>query len=41
LGPTRFMIYFSENEEISYNPNFRFYMTTRLSNPIYSPETTA
>ncbi|XP_054907024.1 dynein axonemal heavy chain 2 isoform X1 [Poeciliopsis prolifica] len=26
------------DKEIEYNPNFRFYITTKLSNPHYSPE---
>lgn len=25
-------------KEILYDPNFRFYMTTKLSNPTYKPE---
>ncbi|KAM6163721.1 dynein axonemal heavy chain 2 [Rhynchocyon petersi] len=29
------------NKEVEYNPNFRFYITTKLSNPHYSPETSA
>ncbi|XP_048221841.1 dynein axonemal heavy chain 2 isoform X1 [Perognathus longimembris pacificus] len=28
-------------KEVEYNPNFRFYITTKLSNPHYSPETSA
>lgn len=31
------MIYLGE-KEILYNPNFRFYMTTKLANPRYKPE---
>ena len=30
-------IYLGE-KEIAYNPNFRFYLTTKLSNPKYKPE---
>lgn len=26
------------DKEILYDPNFRFYMTTKISNPIYKPE---
>ncbi len=26
------------DREVEYNQNFRFYMTTKLSNPNYSPE---
>jgi dynein heavy chain len=26
------------DREVEYNPNFRFYMATKLSNPHYSPE---
>ena len=37
LGESRFIMYYGE-EEISYNPNFRFYMTTRLDSPVYNPE---
>lgn len=29
------------DKEVEYNPNFRFYLTTKLSNPHYSPETSA
>ncbi|XP_006863561.1 PREDICTED: dynein heavy chain 2, axonemal [Chrysochloris asiatica] len=29
------------DKEVEYNPNFRFYITTKLSNPHYSPETSA
>uniref|UniRef100_F6YZ23 Dynein axonemal heavy chain 2 n=1 Tax=Monodelphis domestica TaxID=13616 RepID=F6YZ23_MONDO len=28
-------------KEVDYNPDFRFYITTKLSNPHYSPETSA
>lgn len=27
------------DKEIEYNPEFRFYITTKLPNPHYSPET--
>ena len=26
------------DKEILYDPNFRFYMTTKIANPIYKPE---
>jgi dynein heavy chain len=26
------------DKEILYNPDFRFYMTTKIPNPIYKPE---
>ena len=26
------------DKEVEYNPDFRFYITTRLSNPHYTPE---
>ncbi len=26
------------DKEVLYDPNFRFYMTTKLSNPTYKPE---
>ena len=26
------------DKEIEYNPNFKFYITTKLSNPHYAPE---
>ena len=26
------------DKEILYDPNFRFYMTTKLTNPTYKPE---
>lgn len=29
------------DKEVEYNTNFRFYITTKLSNPHYSPETSA
>ncbi|XP_036012665.1 dynein axonemal heavy chain 2 isoform X6 [Mus musculus] len=29
------------DKEVEYNPNFRFYLTTKLSNPHYNPETSA
>lgn len=29
------------DNEVEYNTNFRFYITTKLSNPHYSPETSA
>ncbi|XP_053425879.1 dynein axonemal heavy chain 2 isoform X5 [Nycticebus coucang] len=29
------------DKEVEYNPDFRFYITTKLSNPHYSPETSA
>ncbi|CAO2643769.1 Dynein axonemal heavy chain 2 [Lemmus lemmus] len=29
------------DKEVEYNPSFRFYLTTKLSNPHYSPETSA
>uniref|UniRef100_A0A2K6FUH7 Dynein axonemal heavy chain 2 n=1 Tax=Propithecus coquereli TaxID=379532 RepID=A0A2K6FUH7_PROCO len=29
------------DKEVDYNPDFRFYITTKLSNPHYSPETSA
>ncbi|KAL2765787.1 dynein axonemal heavy chain 2 isoform 1 [Daubentonia madagascariensis] len=29
------------DKEMEYNPDFRFYITTKLSNPHYSPETSA
>uniref|UniRef100_H0V315 Dynein axonemal heavy chain 2 n=1 Tax=Cavia porcellus TaxID=10141 RepID=H0V315_CAVPO len=29
------------DKEVAYNPSFRFYITTKLSNPHYSPETSA
>ncbi|KAM4844901.1 dynein axonemal heavy chain 2 isoform 2-T2 [Thomomys bottae] len=29
------------DKEVEYHPNFRFYITTKLSNPHYSPETSA
>lgn len=29
------------DKEVEYNSNFRFYITTKLSNPHYSPETSA
>jgi len=31
------MIYLGE-KEILYDPNFRFYMTTKMPNPTYKPE---
>jgi len=31
------MMYLGE-EEVLYNPNFRFYMTTKISNPRYKAE---
>jgi dynein heavy chain len=27
------------DKEIEYNPDFRFYITTKMSNPHYTPET--
>lgn len=27
------------DKDVEYNPDFRFYITTKLSNPHYSPET--
>lgn len=27
------------DKDVEYNPEFRFYITTKLSNPHYSPET--
>eukprot|EP00771_Trimastix_marina_P001232 gnl/Trimastix_PCT/2287.p1 GENE.gnl/Trimastix_PCT/2287~~gnl/Trimastix_PCT/2287.p1 ORF type:complete len:1636 (+),score=757.30 gnl/Trimastix_PCT/2287:1914-6821(+) len=36
---SRRFIYFNE-KEVDWHPNFRLYMTTRLSNPEYSPEIT-
>lgn len=29
------------DKEVEYNTSFRFYITTKLSNPHYSPETSA
>lgn len=34
----KLMMYMGE-KEILYNPNFRFYMTTKLANPKYKAET--
>ena len=27
------------DKEVEYNPDFRFYITTKMSNPHYTPET--
>jgi dynein heavy chain len=34
----KYVIYLGE-KEVAYNMNFRFYMTTKLSNPNYKAET--
>jgi dynein heavy chain len=41
LSDGRKTLMISDKQEISYNENFRFYLSTRLTNPYYNPELTA
>lgn len=36
--PRRWQIIKLGDKEIDYNPEFRFYLTTKLANPHYTPE---